>query len=347
MEDEIDRGNFRPPELTTSKMRFYSIGIAAENKALGSMELEVTPTEERTMLDGEVNTDSSEYKAAASDTLGKNYETKVKAQNSVKASWLRMGDPNRMTAPDVRRGEQIVLFQFGDANKFYWMTMGQDAALRRLETVVFALSASKVEGAPMDEANTYFVEWSTHRKHITLSTCKADGEPFAYKVQLNTKEGRFVLTDDVGNYFSVDSAQRQLEMKNTDGSHWDMNKRDLTVTIPGKVMYDVGEHFTAKAPKITLDGVTNVTKDTTMEMNTTTTLNTTINGGLSVTQANGTGGSGKNKLRGGLIIETEGMVIEAGGLEVSGKAIFHDAVEMAMTLLVEGFATLSGGYTNE
>ncbi len=340
MQDDPGLGAFRPPELTTSKLRFYSMGICAENKARNSMEVEVTPTEELTMLDGEINTQASDYKAKGEDTLGKTYDSSVQTQNSVKATWLRFGDANRMSAPDVRRGEPVMLYQFGDSNKYYWMTIKQDIQLRRLETFIWAISASPTEGDPMDAQHCYFLEVSSHDKHITLSTSKKNGEPFAYKFQLNTKEGIATLTDDVGNYFILNSKETRLEMMNISGSHWDMEKDNLTVTIPNNVLYEVGNHFTARAPKITLDGVTNITKDTTMEMNTKTQLNTLVQGGLSVTQETGSSGDGKNRLRGGLIIEDR-------GLEVTGESVFHDQVNFDVDIFVAGYAHLDGGYTDQ
>lgn len=343
MEDETGPGAFRPGDLTLSKLRFYSMGIVAENKKLGSMEVEVTPTEELTMLDGEVTTHQEDYKASASDTLGKNYQSSVTSQATVTASWLRFGDPNRMTSPDVRRGEAVMIYQFGDSNKYYWMTIKQDAKLRRLETVIWAISGSAVEGTAMDAANTYYLELSSHRGLAHFHTSNANGEFCAWDCQFDGKNGCFTLTDSTGNYFQLDAQNRRFEWSNIDGSHIDMNRKELTMTIPDQVTINT-KHTQVNSPTITLNGDVNITGDTLMEKNTTTTLNTTVNGGLGVTQINGTGGSGKNKLKGGLIIETEGLVIEQGGLEVTGEATFHNNAKMDMDLLVTGYASLSGGY---
>lgn len=336
MEDEQGPGAFRPPDLTTSKLRFYSMGICAENKKLGSMEVEVTPTEELTMLNGEVTTQQDDYRASAQDTLGKTYDSNVKAQNSVKATWLRFGEANRMTAPDVRRGEAVMLYQFGDANQYYWMTIKQDAKLRRLETVVWALSASKTEGAPMDPANTYYLEISTHKGLAHFHTSTANGEPFGYDLQFNTKEGAVTLADTAGNYFVLNSTERRLEMYNVDGSHWDMNKKELTMTIPDRVTTKT-KHFQVDADTATINAKTNVTKDTSLEQKLNVTMQTTLTGGLTLNQTQAGGGGGKNRIQGGLIIED-------GGLEVTGEALFHNNVAINADLAVQGYSSLSGGY---
>ena len=336
-ENAWDEGAARPEGLQMSKMRWYSMGIVAENKKLGSMDVEVTPTEELTMLDGEVSTKADEYKASAQDTLGKTYESSVKAQATVSASWLRFGDANRMTAPDVRRGEAVMLYQFGDANKYYWMTIKQDAVLRRLETVVYAISANPKEGAPMDADNTYFFEWSSHRKLVNLQTSKANGEPFAYRVQINAGEGAITIADDVGNYWVMNSKDTRMEWMNVDGSHIDLDKKQLTMTIPDKVTINT-DHHQVNAKTCTINAVTNITENTTMEKNTTTLQSTLINGGLSVMQTNPAGGTpGKNKLRGGLIIETD-------GIDVTGESVFRSDVYIAAKLLVDGYVDLPGGH---
>lgn len=327
-----------------SKLRWYSMGIVAENKPLKSMDVQVVPVEEYTMLDGEVNTQQNDYSGKGVDNLGQSYEAKVKTTNSIPASWLRFGDANRMTAPDVRRGEAVMIYQFGDSPKFYWMTIKQDALLRRLETVVYAFSASAVEGDPMDPDHTYYIEISTHKGLVHFHTSQANGEPFAYDFQFNTKEGVVNLKDSAGNYLVMNSTERRFEMYNTDGSHWDMEKSNLTVTIPEEVRYKVGKHFWVHSPKITLDGVTNVTKDTTMEMNTTTYLNTMILGGLGVTQQNGTLPGGKNRMKGDF--ELEGSIDILHNLTVRENTQFYGPVQMYTTLYVSGYATLAGGHSD-
>lgn len=230
-----ESGIFRGDPVMVSKLKFYSIGLVAENKKLGSTEIEATPIEELTMLDGEISAASQDYKGAATDSLGRNYESSVKTQVTISARWLRFGDANRMTAPDVRRGESVMLFQFGDADKYYWMTLKQDSHLRKLETVVWAISATQNESSQTDADNSYYLEISSHTKVVHFHTSKADGEPFAYDIQINAKTGSILITDDVGNFISLDSSENRLELKNADGSHIDLNKENLAMIVPKNI----------------------------------------------------------------------------------------------------------------
>ena len=222
--------HFRPGELQVSKLHFYSLGIVGANKALNSMEIEVTPTEELTMLDGEVNSDQTNVTSTGEDVGGNAYSTTVATANTIKATWLKIGVGNRLTAPDVRRGAAVVIYQFGDSDTYYWCTLQDDSQLRKLETVIWGFSGTTDEDAKNDASNMYYMEISTHKQMVTFHTSKANGEFCMYDFQFNTKDGKVILTDDVGNWFMLDSAAHTLHMENVDGSIIDITKKIATIT---------------------------------------------------------------------------------------------------------------------
>ena len=248
--------NFEPTALNASKLRFYSIGIVAANKPLGSHDVEVTPVEELPMLNGELSAHAAPYSAKAVDAQGQAYSASVSSQVSVKASWLRMGSANRLSSPDVRRGEAVMLYQFGDADKYYWVVLKDDSRLRKLETVIWAISATPDEGKDTNASTSYYVEMSSHTGVVHLHTSTANGEPFAYDMQLNTKDGAFTLTDDAGNFIRLDSAAGRLELRNSAGSHYDMDKGNLTLTMP--------ENITMNAQLLTVNAKAVVNGHTTL-----------------------------------------------------------------------------------
>ncbi len=251
---------FTPENLTVSKLRFYSIGIAAENKPLNTDILEVAPIEELNMLDGQITANTVDYKAKGVDALGKAYNTSVLNKISIKCKWLPLGSSNRITSPDVRRGEAIMVYQFSDADKFYWCTLQQDSHLRRLETVIFAFSGTSEEVNKLTPDNSYFIEISTHRKQITLHTSQANGEPFSYDIQINTKDGNIVITDDVGNEFVLDSKASRLFMKNIDNSSIDINKRNISFNSSDSINIQTN-NYNVKASQTTIDGLVTTTKN--------------------------------------------------------------------------------------
>lgn len=252
------QSEFDPHTVQISKLRFYSLGIVAENKLLSSKDVEVTPVEEMPIMDGELAPVAVDYKSKAVDKLGSSYETIVETTTTIKAKWLPLGAGNRITAPDVRRGELVVLYKFGDTDQYFWTTQNEDLRLRKLETVIYAFSATSNESAEMNAQTFYFFEISTHKKIITLHTSKDNGEPFGYDIQLDTGNGKLVITDDVGNYILLDSSQTRIQLKNVDGSEYDMVKTNLMVRVPQNITFHAN-HFIVNAVT-TINGFTTLTK---------------------------------------------------------------------------------------
>ena len=196
---------YRPGEPTVSKLRFYSIGIVAANKALSSNIIEVTPIEELPMIDGELDANTTSQTATGVDAGGKSYSANTTMGNSLQAEWLRLGDSNRITSPDVRRGAQVVIYQFGDADKYYWQTVKDDSNLRKLETVIWGISATPNEGDKASADTMYYIEFSSHTKQITLHTSQANGEQWGYDIQINPGKGFILIKDTNENYIKLDS----------------------------------------------------------------------------------------------------------------------------------------------
>lgn len=130
-----------------------------------------------------------------------------------------------MTPPDVRRGELVFIWQYADEDLYYWTSPGKDDHLRRLETVIWAFSGTKDEKTKkLTPLNSYVVEVSTHKKLVTLTTSKANGEPYSYTVQINADKGGIVITDDDGQYLELNSKERRWTITNKDGSIYKMDK---------------------------------------------------------------------------------------------------------------------------
>ena len=204
--------------MDISKFVLRSIGYAAQNKTLDSVALEVFPAEMLPFTDGEITSFLDNHTHTGVDGSGKSYSSKMQTGNSVKAYWLAFGS-NRMTPPDIRRGERVLVYQYADDDKYYWKETGLDDNLRRLETVVYAFSATKDESTRvLTPDNSYMLVVSTHQKQITLTTSKANGEPFKYTFQFDLNAGNVVLQDDVGNFVQMTSKTNNVTMRNGNGS---------------------------------------------------------------------------------------------------------------------------------
>lgn len=265
-------------ELQTSLWRFYSMGIIAANKEIGSHTAQITPIEIMNMSDGELDQADSPLEGSGTDGLGQSFSITVSETTAVPAKWLPFGS-NRVTPPDVRRGERVMLWQFADEDKFWWTTTGLDEHLRRLETVVFAVSNESdpekdIEALTPD--NSYYVEFNTHTKQITLATNKNDGEPFAFTFQFNAKQGIVTLADDDNNFFEFNSRDVIMTMQNKYNTVVQLDNETINlfsnkdINLKTDTMNVVATTINYKATTINTTATTIVTKCSTQSITGTT-----------------------------------------------------------------------------
>ena len=230
--------------LQTSKYRVYSIGVVSANKEISSKDVMVTPLELLTHLDGCVAPTPEQHSETGEDDLDKSYTVTVNMDTSLNCTWI--GDTNRATPPDVRRGERVLIWQYGDVDDvFYWTSLGLDDNLRKLETVRYVFSDTPDEADTEQNAdNTYWFEVSTHTKTVTLKTSKANGEPFAYTCQFNCDIGVVTLADDVGNWCEFNSKDTIIKLHNKDDCWISLDKMDFLGNVPMDMTFDVGNDFT-------------------------------------------------------------------------------------------------------
>lgn len=237
-----------------SRLSIYSIGIVAANKELQSREIEVTPIEQMPMLNGELNDNVSSLETKGTTADGSSYESKLNATNSIRAQWLPIGMSNRVTPPDVRRGEHVAIYKYGDHDKYYWTTLQDDLHLRKLETVVYAWSNTREESQTTSPDNTYFLEVSTHKKIVHLHTAANDGELCTYDIQINTKEGYVAMVDGLGNVFRLNSKAQTFIMENPSGNYFKLEKDNLNIKLNGSMNIEASGGYNLKTPTINEQG---------------------------------------------------------------------------------------------
>lgn len=191
--------------------------------------LKVTPIEHLTMLDGELGSIPIEQEVEGQDANNNSYVSKVTSDTAITADWLvGFGVSNRRTPPNMRRGERVMLFQYADTDQYYWVDLGLDGHLRKLETAVFSWSGTSDEAVDgTQDGNCYSLEISTHTGQITLKTSKVNDEYCSYSLQIDAKNGRFWFIDDLDNEIYLDSAETLIRFKNADQTSFELNKKDI------------------------------------------------------------------------------------------------------------------------
>lgn len=300
---EIDNKIQQEHNTSNSKLVRKSIGHAASNLPLDSNMLEVYPVEEVGYADGEINDHQETIEMSGVDAQGNEYSDVIKTSNSVLAEWLPWGS-NRYTAPNVRRGEKVMLWQYADVDKYYWTIMGTEDHLRRLETVIYNYSNTRDESVTkLDSTNSYSIIISTHTKEMTVQTCKSDGEAFEYIAKIDAAKGLFVVTDDTGNQISIESGEKRVSLNNADGASVVVDKKNITMTAPETIELNA-KRVKVNAQTHEVNAKSSTLKSQTYSVNSTT---TSIN-------------SDKFGLTGGT------MDLSGGGLIVGTNAQFNGTV---------------------
>ncbi len=318
-----------------SFFKFYSIGIVAANKPLDTWDIEVTPMEVTSLLSGEVTDNSSDYQGKGVDAQGAAFSSSVKSTSSIQATWYPGDANNRITAPDVRRGEMVEIWRFADTDQYFWKSSKQSKRLRRLETVIFSYSNNSKEDIDNDADSQHYLAVSTHQQSLTLHTSKNDGEYCTYDIQINTKDGNIVIQDDREKYIFMDSKHKRIKMHNEDGSLLDLNQKDILMKAPDSITLETKVYKLNATTSNTINSPTNATHGQTQLIEATTTNQgtmtitrmTTMNGGFNARDLTGETGGGD-----------VGAVI--------GRVRFRDDVIIEGNLHVEGTSDLDGKITS-
>lgn len=222
--------------MLTSKLRMLTLGIVAQDRALNSGVIKIYPIEIIPNFDGELSPTTVNVDGSGSDLNNNEYAVNVNISNYIEANWLSLST-NRTTAPDVVKGEQVIVWNYADTDQYYWTSMGRDDSLRKLETVVYHYSnvRDNLGDTPKSQANQYTIEVSTHGKHLTVKTAKNDNEPFLYTLQINTFDGCVFIKDDVGNIILLDSKNTNITHRNKDDSLLSLHKKDITISCKNNI----------------------------------------------------------------------------------------------------------------
>lgn len=249
-----------------SELKLYSLGIVVEDKPVGSDFIMVSPIEVLNIQPGgSIKDSSTKFRGTLKNTSGKNFSTELSSTNYIKAKWLAFGQSNRITSPDVVKNETVILFKFGDVDEYYWTTIFREVELRRQEVVLYGFSNIKSGISAFDKTTSYWLEVDTKNKSVKFHTAMNDGEYTEYDINIDTKQGTFLLTDKKGNKFFLDSKADKFIINSL---------KDIEGTA--------GKLIKLKAPDIEIEGNVKIRGNVSITGNTNTQGNTTITGNFDV-----------------------------------------------------------------
>jgi hypothetical protein len=263
----------------TSVLKLYSLGRASQNKEYGSNQLRIYPYEIRPVMDGETASQAQKVEVKGVDSVGNEYQDHIVSSTDIEATWLPIGEPNKMFAPDINRGGEVIIFRYADSNKYFWVPGGisPNNANRTAETAVWAFAAHNDPDAPIapDGSNAYVLKVDPRNKSISIVTSIVNGEKTGFNMALDTASGTWQLTTLEGDAMLIDMVNKRVALLNSaktmfelkgqhqnlkvPGNATDSIKGNWTVEVGGNALVKAGT-ATVQATEITLDGEVSCTK---------------------------------------------------------------------------------------
>lgn len=224
-----------PADASPTQLQLYSLGQMAENMQVDpktnqvSWQAAIIPIEAMNFVDGELKARPTDDTVSAIDATGASHQTKVTTDNTILATWFPQHS-NRLSPPLMRRGERVQLYRYADSDRYLWAELGMDMALRAGEVAQYGWNATpdKAGGTP-SKANSYFFEVNTLTGVVTFSTSKANNEKVSFTIQLNPKDGKLTVMDDMGQSIYIDSANHLVHLVNADQSSVTLDKQNIHV----------------------------------------------------------------------------------------------------------------------
>lgn len=250
-------------------------GKVIEHKRKGSKEIEVIPLDDQPYQDGESISDIFTLEAQGKDASGKSYSAKVNTSKSIMAMWLST-DANRMTAPDVRRGDIVELYTFYDTQQYYWKEAEDNGKRRRMEQVTHRYSATDDESVKeLDDSNSIKIDLNGETGTYTISLPKIGKSKVSQTIQFDTQNGNIVIADSNENFIQIEEAGK-VSIANSKGSYREFDLETIRDVSPEEITHETKKYsvtcttynLTATtsagitAPKVTLNAATSITFST-------------------------------------------------------------------------------------
>lgn len=238
-----------------SGLKFMSLGIVLEDKAIGDDYIRVTPIESLRDYKGLLKDMNENITSTVLDASNKPITSTTQSLAHIAARWIPLGQSNRISSPDVYANETVILLKYLDTEDYYWTTIYREPSLRGLEKAMYAwsnLKRGKKEKEPFkafDRSTSYWVEVDTRKdKKVSFITNKNDGEKAAYSTIYDLKEGKFKIKDDRDNYIEIDTVQDTITITTNKKIHFKAQE----------IVMDASKSITLNTPEIKMNGSKNV-----------------------------------------------------------------------------------------
>lgn len=245
------------PKTPSSGYILYGIGRAAADLVYGQDTLKVIDIEKLPNLHGKLSDKTTTVTSNSTDTAGKTHAAKVNVGAGIPCKWINYFG-NRLLPPDIRQGERVLIYRYGDSKDYFWCPTNLDESYRTTEHLILGVSNRKKKGGgKLNRDNTYFLELNTHNKTINIQTSKSNGEKFKYNFTIDANKGNVRIGDDVGNEVYLDSANTLVQLKNKDSTTFSLDKKNFNLSCGGDYTATVTNGYNVTCASYTVNSETN------------------------------------------------------------------------------------------
>lgn len=214
----------------------------------------------------DVTIENTEHSINIENILTNTTESKtIKGTTTIYADYFGL-DFSR-DVPTMYRGMQVLVVNYGNNDKYYWLPMERDDYLRpfehnRISCLDIAQTNKKqIDGDNIEEKdatitddNSYYFEIDTkYNKQILMSTANSDGEAWRYFFKINANEHVVELWDQcsdgsqLNNLIKLESRpgmdsknKGRITLQTAGGTEVVLNSEDLHIKVPRNMTLSVG-----------------------------------------------------------------------------------------------------------
>lgn len=196
--------------MSKEQLTLYALAYVSQDKKEDDHYIKAYPISTIPTASGELSLDEV-LVTTASDLLDGNINVIINKSNNIECEWLNQGDSNRLTAPDVCKGEIVFIYNFHGQDKYYWDTVFNKPEYRKREKALYFFSnKGEIDNSEGHMSKGYFLLIDTRNKMIHLHTADNDGELTSYDISLDTAKGSLMILDGKGNSVELASHSDSL-----------------------------------------------------------------------------------------------------------------------------------------
>lgn len=220
-------------------LELYALGYVVKDKNEDETYIKAYPISKIPTASGELSIDEI-VTTTATDLADGNINIVMNKSHTIECEWVNQGDSNRISAPDVCKGEMVFIYNINGQDKFWWDTLFTKPEYRKREKVLYFFSnKGEIDTSDAVLEKGYFILVDTRNKVLHLHTADNDGEFTTFDISIDTNKGSLLIVDGKNN--SVELASHEDSLLVNTNSKVVVNTKDAIVNATATTKVTTGK----------------------------------------------------------------------------------------------------------